>query len=237
MFFDKAAVLNAVKHKLSTEQKAQTKEINSALVLCLDDLSLRLTSDSFLTSNEEEVLAGEQNLEVSGTNLSLASIFALVISSGSTKRLLEFKDQKAFLRDYETDNSITAGIPEFYSILSADGGMPTLRFERALSADATVDVYHFRELTAANVSETRSMSPIVMGTLAYFFIGKDEGTMVEGRTFVTSKYKQFYRQYLELIPLMRSNDKFVDVKDTSWELNKLDKTTKVIQRGFRGRRN
>ena len=225
MQFDKEAVLGAVKSQLGPVEKAQKSNLEFSLALALDDLNLRLNSDSFLDTYTETLSSGDQEINLQGKNLDLRHIYALMISSGDTKRLLTFKDQKVFLRDFESDNQISAGIPEYYTQLTSEDGFPTIRFERVLNASATLTVYYYTGMTDDNLAKARTLSPIVNATLAYFF------------GITSQKGVNYYAIYKNLSELMRSQDKFLNDNDSSIELNILDKNVKDIQRGYRNRRN
>lgn len=224
MQFDKTMVIDAVKNMLSASEKAKKNDIEFALSLCLDDLSLRLKSDGFLSSYTKTT--SDQELVLKGDNMNLNSIYAIVISSGSTKRTLQYLDQKKFLRDYESNSSnLTAGVPEYWTQLASDdGGFPKIKFERPLSAEATLTIYFFEDVTPDNITRGRAVSPIVNGTLGYFF------------GINSTKGMGYYQVFEHMVPLMKASDKFNADPESSFELNKLDITVKGIQRNFRGRR-
>lgn len=225
MIFDKTTVIEAVKKTLTATERSQKKKIDFALAVCLDDLSLRLRSDSYLTSYTTTISTGEQTATLTGDNMDLQSIYALVIESGTTKRTLTWKDQRMFLRDLESNSSnITAGIPEYFTQLGSDAGHPTVKFERQLDTSATLTVYYFADMTPNNVSKARAISPIVNGTLAYFY------------GFSTQKGSAYYANYEKLVTLLRSSDKYNDDPDTKFELSYFDKGVKSIQSTIRTRR-
>lgn len=225
MFFDKSVVFEAVKDKLTGKEKSDLRAVELALILALDDLSLRLKSDSMLTSSTVSVSSGDKTFTFSGASgaVDLESIFAITISSGTTKQVVQFIDQKAYLRDYETQ-TITAGVPEYFSIFASSFGSPTIKFERELNADATVTVYYFQELTPDTLSFSKSITPFVMGTLAYFYGAGTEQSAA------------YMQRFEKLIVHMRADDKFVTEPETDVELNSFDKSIKSLQAGYRNRR-
>jgi len=223
MYFDKSVVIEAVKEKLPTKERNNVRAIEMALLLCLDDMSMKLKSDALMASKTESVAALAQSFVFYGDNVNLDSIFSITITVGDTSQVLQFVDQKAYLRDYETQ-SITNGVPAVYTILASEFGSPTIKFERKLSDAGTITVYYFKDLTTDNIASMRSVTPFVMGTLGYFYgPATDQGNAYLGT---------FYR----LVHGLKADDKFIRSNSTSVELSYHDKQVRLVQQSLRNRR-
>ncbi len=223
MIFDKASCLSLVKLALSVKDKKRTGDQELAMGGALDDLSLRLRSKSFLTSYDVTVADAARTKELRGDNDDLRGIFALKIGTGSTARVLEYRDPQQFLRTHDASDA-TAGKPNFFTILTASEGFPTVKFNIPLDGAETMTVYYYLELSPDNVSASRSIAAVTAGTLAYFYgIGEAAGV-------------PYYAQFVQLASLSRASDTFTPETSGVFRLSKEDQAIRRTIGGIRPNR-
>jgi len=223
MLFDLPAVVSAVKVSLNNVDKKRSNDINIAIGLALDDMSMRLRSKAFLTSYDVTITAALREKELRGDNDDLRSLFALVMGSGANYRVLEHENEQQFLRDHN-DPQATAGRPTRFTQLVSSEGFPTVRFNLPLSESENLKVYYYLELSPENISASRSISAITSGALAYFH-GVD-----------SASGQAYYNRYRELSALARASDSFTPEVIKPFHISREDKKIKSIQHQLAQRR-
>lgn len=199
MIFDLESVINQIKRTLknvNVADAARADDITASLGLCLDDLATRFKAQGgFLKSYTESISVGDRTVTVTGTQNDFRNLFALRFATSDYIRILEYKDPQQFLRDHDTDITVTNSKPSIYTVLStSDSGLPTIRFNRPSDSTATLTIYYVPDITLGSINRAKSVSAIVNGSLAYFY-GLGEGRGLN-----------FYNTYKELVTHMRSSD-------------------------------
>ncbi len=224
MLFDKAIVLEAVKLDMEPKDKRKTAEHELAMGLALDDLSMRLRSQSFITSYTTSVSSDSREVTVRGDNDDLRFIFAITMGTGTDYRVMEFENAQQFLRDHNSPEA-SAGKPDRFTILESSEGYPTVRFNKPLASTETMKVYYYLDVTPDNISASRSVACVTAGTKAYFYgISSEKGAIN-------------YAQFQNLAALSRASDTFTPRGTKEIHLSREDKmirsTVKSLQRGRR----
>lgn len=209
MLLDKDKVLEGVRLVLNKVDQARKADQELALQLCLEELSTKLKSSSQLLNYEISVAAGTREVTVEGSNTDLRYIYALKYGSGLTQNVLDHKDNKIFLREYDSPSE-AAGIPTIYTHLSSSNGFPIVKFNKpTLSAD-TLTVYYFPDIDEGNISLARSATAMIDGTLAYFYGKGDERGAI------------YYQHFREMIKVARAGDDFTLNYQKSFRISKED---------------
>lgn len=223
MSFDVAQVIDDVKSQLTTAEADNSKKINTALGLCLEDLTTRMQSDGMLVSDTDSVTAGTRSHTVTGEKKDVRYIYVLKWGTGDDQKVLYYKPPKYFLEKYDNPSQST-GIPTYYTVLLNDIGNPIIKFDCPTSATDTLTVYYFKNATPQTIGRFRSEIVLVMGTLAYFY----------GRT--TEKGKVLYEDYKEAVKLAREADPFLAQIDAKFQMCKYDREVRDIIWALRDRR-
>jgi len=222
MQFSKETILSGVKMALSPAARSRRNDLDMAMSLCVDDLSMKLQSVGMMTYKDETVAISTRTQTVSGDGGDLQYIYAVKFGTGSDQKLLEYVDQIMFLKQYD-DPSATADEPTYYTILTSSEGHPTIKFDVPTSAADTMRVYYFAELTKETMTKIRSGSALVNGTLAYFL-----GTAGEGAGY--------YERFKEGVKQMRASDNFRTKKHFEYGTSREDIVINNIKWNLRDKR-
>ncbi|MCK5612804.1 hypothetical protein KAR91_63615 [Candidatus Pacearchaeota archaeon] len=217
MIFDKASALKMVKVSMSAVDKRRSEDIELSMGVALDEMAMRMRSSAFVLSYTETLAAGERTKTLKGNNLDLRSIFALKLGSGSTQRVLEYRESQQFLRDHD-DPSAGAGQPTFWTILVFSEGFPTIKVNVPEKSSETLTVYYYVDMTPDNVGVSRSISAVVSGTLAHFY-GIDSEKGVNN-----------YQRFKELTALARASDTASPEAQSILPLSREDKKLRSVIR-------
>ncbi len=217
MIFSTEQVMDLVKLSLTPQEKKRTADIRLAMGAALDELSMRLKSQSFLTSYSQTVSADTRTLQLKGNNDDLRYLFALKMGTGSEERILSYIEQQSFLRDYDSSDAAD-GVPAVYTILNSSEGFPVVKFDRALDVSQTLITYYYVDITPDNMTFSKSMSAVAAGTLAYFF----------GPT--TVRGAPSYLQFQQLASLARASDDPLASEPTDILLSRQDRNLNRIIR-------
>lgn len=196
MIFDKTTIIAAVKTRLTSSEKGRDGDIERAMSLCLDEISMKLRSRGATASESIAVGAGSRTVTLDGINQDLRYIYAIKYNSGTDEIKLEYYDPQIFLKDYDSPTA-TASTPSKYTQLLSSDGFPIVKFDCPTSVSGTLIVYYLPDLTPATVSFMRSGAPIVEGTLSYFWGAETERGMVTRKLFE------------DLIKSLRASDNFM----------------------------
>ena len=210
MIFDKAAAIEKVGLSLTTTERSQVGRIEHSMGLALDDLSLRMEANAFITSYTESLAADTRQVKLTGKKNDLRNIFALKITSDDKEPVLEYRPPNIFLRDYD-DPDAEAGDPTYFTQITTDQSFPVVKFNVPLAGSETLTVYYYIEMTPDNLVVARSISVIVAGTLAYFL--KIDST----------KGRVYYAQFKELTAMLKGKDTFVTDYPDEFRLSKEDR--------------
>lgn len=238
--FDARTAIAQAKMALPEQSdRNRTRELNVALSMALADLSDRLRSQSYLTSDTDSIASGSRTHVIKGKYQDAKRIFALKLGSGVEERVLEFVDPQEFLRTY--DSSVApAGNPVKYTILNSSGGFAEIKFASPLSGTETLTVYYFTEFTPDNIALVKCTQAVVAGTVAYF-CGVATGAIykydpiAQANVLKRPSGKDYYEAFEKQAKLSRAADSYTPYAPIQKELSIQDKnimgTLKNIQRG------
>ena len=221
MMFDKTTIIDGAKVGIRAVKKGdenRTDDIALALQLCLDDFSNRLKSEGFLTEDTQSVAVNDRSVALTGSYSDLKYLFVLKYEN----TFLDYVGQEEFLRQYD-DSDVTAGTPAYFTVLSADDGVPTIKLDKPIAVAGTLTFYYFPEITEGNISQLRSASALVNGTISYFYNGTEVGNAMYGR-FVVG------------VAQMRAADKFLARPSRRIMPSTFDRGVRDIQGDLRARR-
>ena len=240
MPFDKGIAITQAKMALpDPADHVRTDELEVALSMALNDLSARLRSQAYLTSDTDTIAKGSRTHTIKGQYSDAKRIFALKLGGDSTQRVLEFEEPQQFLRDYDAPDA-SAGSPTRYTILGSSDGFATIKFNVPLESAETLTVYHFVEFSTNNIAQVRCASAVVAGTIAYFCGIATPAVYVydpieKANTIKRPSGEKYYAAFEKLAKLSKSADSFTPVAPKQFELAGQDKairnTMKNIQRG------
>lgn len=239
MPLDKMTVINRAAMSLIDTDQNRTDDLEVALTMALDDLSMRLKSQAFLTTYEETIATNTRTHTLTGEFNELKRIFALKLGDDIEQRVLSYVNPQQFLNNLDAPDSVstTAGNPNKYTILVSDDGHPIIKFNTPTAKSETLTVYHFVELTVNNLAASRSSAALVAGTIAYFCgiathaINNPDGSLKR------PSGAGYYVRFKELAALARASDTFTPEVTREFVLSEQDhiirRTFKGIQRGRR----
>lgn len=223
MIFDKEGAIDKVKSQLSQTDRAKIGQIEQALSLTIDEMSLRLRSVMFIRSYSQTLAVSAREVTLTGEHQDLRSIYALKIGSGATERILEYRRPDIFLRDHDV-GTVSSGSPKYYTVLESSSTYPVVRFDVPLMAAETLLTYYYYEMTPDNMTAINSVAPIVEGTLARFY-GVDD-----------IKGVNHYQNFTDLVALLRANDSPVPAVSSEIRRTKEDRNIAAVVNAVRNRR-
>lgn len=225
MLLDKEQLYEAVRITIrnrNTQDLSRQRELDIALELCLDKVSNALRSSSHVTSGTGSVSAGDREFTMSDIDSALRYLWALKIVIGSTTKVLEYQDPDTFLRDFE-EVSRTAGVPEYFTILTTSAGSPVVRFDKPCSAAGTLTAYYHPELVPENVHQLRGGAVLVAGTLAEFY---------NGTPFGDAKAVEF----ADGLKSLRAGNEFMAKGVITFRRAEVDRTINTLRKSMQARR-
>ncbi len=234
MPLDKGVVIKRAKMALYGADKKNTTELELALASALDDLSMRLKSEAFITNYTETVPSGSRTHTLTGQFNELKRIFALKLGDGTEQRVLEYVNPQQFLREHDRPDAVvtpSVGNPNKYTILDSDDGHPIVKFNLPLAQAETITVYHYVELTVNNVAASRSAAALVAGTIAYFCGIKNPLLQNPDGTTKRPSGSSYYTEFKSLAALSRASDTFTPLETKEFELSKQDKRIRSTVKG------
>lgn len=202
---------------LDSSERKKKGEIDLALSSAIDDMALRLKSDSFMDSYTDSVASGERELTVKGESDDLITIYIIKIATGSDQIVLESKDKGDFLKNHDVADA-TSGKPTMYSVVKAEDGFPVIRFDKPTDQAYSLLIYYSKEMTTGNISNFRFMTPFIDGTLAYFLgVGSTRGRI-------------YYANFEKKVALMKGSDDFEKGKTSKFAEDNFVKEVRSTQR-------
>lgn len=234
MPLDKGVIIKRAKMALYGADKNNTTGLELALASALDDLSMRLKSEAFITNYTETVASGSRTHTLTGQFNELKRIFALKLGDNIEQRVLEYVDPQQFLREHDRPDAVvtpSVGNPDKYTILDSNDGHPIVKFNLPLAQAETITVYHYVELTVNNVAASRSAAALVAGTIAYFCGIKNPLLQNADGTIKRPSGSSYYTTFKELAALSRASDTFTPLKAKQFELSKQDKRIRSTVKG------
>lgn len=218
MIFDKATVILAVKGRLNSSEKGRDGDIERAMALALDEMSMKLRSRGSTLSEPVTVAASTRSFVIDGLNADVKYIYALKYDDV----VLTYYDPMIFMRDYDSLDAQAATPTRWTQILSS-GGYPEIKFDCPTSASGILTVYYLPDLTPDTVSFLRSGAPVVEGTLAYLW------------GIETERGIQVYKHFEELIKSARASDNFLSNSPARIDRSKMEKDLEGIRWNYRAR--
>lgn len=219
MIFDKATVIAAVKTRLTSAEKGKDGDIERAMSLCLDEMSMKLRSRGSTLSEPVTVAANTRSVVIDGLNADLRYIYAL--KYGDT--VLTYYEPVIFMRDYDSSTA-QAGTPTYWTQILSSSGYPEVKFDCPTLTSGTLTVYYLPNLTPGTISTMRSAAPVVAGTLAYLWGPETERGLV------------VYQQFKDLIKSARASDNYLYNSPAKITRSKVEQDMESIRWNYRNRR-
>lgn len=225
-----------VKQGMNAIDEKKDQQIELALATCLEDFSLRIKSQGFLTYYETTVSAGVREFNVTGQSIDLKYIFAIQMGTGEYKRVLEYREPQIFLREHDSDTA-SANKPEIFTVVNSYAGFPVIRFNCPTDAAETLKVYYHTIITKDNLSAAKNVAAIVIGTQAFFY-GTATGAEYNPKTGaqIRPSGRVLFEQYKEEAVLAKAADRHMPYNAKEMNLSGDDRMIMKIKKNIMRRR-